>query len=68
MNVKQFIAQQRRVLRDFETWWIEQRMIDPDAESFPEEMKAADWDEQLASFQDQQDEDSATDEVCEWKN
>lgn len=49
-NVNRFVKTQVRSLRAFETWWIEHRMVDPDSESYPEEMGDADWLEQFEMF------------------
>lgn len=50
MKVNQFVKKVREDLSRFETWWIENRMMDPDSETFPETMTEADWEEQFAFF------------------
>lgn len=44
MNVKEYVRMQKAKLQLFEDWWIEQRMIDPDSEAFPEDMDSGSWD------------------------
>lgn len=50
--LRRFITEQREMLKRFETYWIEQRMMDPESETFPEEMREPDWIEQLEFFRD----------------
>jgi hypothetical protein len=61
MTVSEYVKKQRELLKRFETWWIEQSMIDPDSESFPPDMHQVDWDEQFCFFPESIDSDDIDD-------
>lgn len=51
IGLKNFIAKQKALLTQFETYWIEQRMMDVDSETFPAKMRESDWLDALEDYQ-----------------
>lgn len=54
-DVRRFVREQIAALREFETYWIEQQMVEPDSESWPDEMNPGDWEEQFQIFQEEKE-------------